>query len=272
MAAPWTLPTKRRPSTSSGAAAFGRPGSSRGDSAYPQIRFVALVENGTHVLFATHMAGCTTGETTLAQEVLTGLQRGMLCLADRQFFGFELWQQARGTGAELLWRIKKNIRLPCAKRLPDGSYLSYLYACEHDRRHKTNGVMVRVVEYRLDGVAGAEPLYRLITTILDPDHAPAHELAALYHERWEIETALDELKTHLRGARIVLRSKTPDLVRQEFYGLILAHFAVRGLMHEAALRADEDPDRLSFLHAVRVVRRKLAVFAALPPSAKEDIS
>jgi len=254
------------------AAAFGRPGSSRGSSAYPQIRFVSLVENGTHVLFGSHMAGCETGEIPLARDVLTGLQPDMLCLADRQFFGFALWQQAGATGAALLWRIKKNIRLPCAKRLPDGSYLSHLYACEPDRRHKTKGVMVRVIEYRLDGVAGAEPFYRLITTILDPDHAPAHQLAALYHERWEIETALDELKTHLRGARIVLRSKTPDLVRQEFYGLILAHFAVRGLMHEAALRADEDPDRLSFLHAVRVVRRKLAVFAALPPSVEEDIS
>src|SRR6201997_5873026 len=110
--------------------------------------------------------------------------------------------------------------------------------------------MVRVIEYRLDGVAGAEPLYRLITTILDPDHASARELAALYHERWEIETALDELKTHLRGAGIVLRSKTPDLVRQEF-GLMMAHFAIRGLMHEATLKADDDPDRLSFLHAVR---------------------
>ena len=249
------------------AAAFGRPGSGRGASAYPQIRFVALVENGTHVLFASHMGGCTTGETTLAREVLTGLQPGMLCLADRYFFGLALWQQARGTGADLLWRIKKNVRLPCAQRLPDGSSLSHLYACAHDRRHKTNGVPVRVVEYRLDGVAGAEPLYRLVTTILDPDQAPARELAALYHERWEIETALDELKTHLRGARIVLRSKTPDLVRQEFYGLILAHFAIRGLMHEAALQADEDPDRLSFLHTVRVVRRKLAAFGALPPSA-----
>ncbi len=249
------------------AAAFGRPGSSRGGSAYPQIRFVALVENGTHVLFASQMSGCTTGETTLAQQVLAGLQRDMLCLADRQFFGFALWRQACASDAALLWRIKKNLRLPCAKRLADGSYLSHLYACEHDRRHKTGGVPVRVIEYRLDGVAAAEPLYRLVTTILDPDHAPARQLAALYHERWEIETALDELKTHLRGARIVLRSKTPDLVRQEFYGLILAHFAIRGLMHEAALQADEDPDRLSFLHAVRVVRRKLAAFGALPPGA-----
>src|ERR1700751_5424133 len=132
--------------------------------------------------------------------------------------------------------------------------------------------MVRVIEYRLDGVAGAEPLYRLITTILDPDHAPARELAALYHERWEIETALDELKTHLRGARIVLRSKTPDLVRQEFYGLIMAHFAVRGLMHEAALKADDDPDGLSFLPAVRVVRRKLPRLPAIPPSAQACFS
>src|SRR5437764_45533 len=128
------------------------------------------------------------------------------------------------------------------------------------------GTRVRVVEYRLEGVAEAGPLYRLVTTILDPGEAPAAELAALYHERWEIEGALAELKTHLRGARVVLRSKTPELVRQEFWGLLLAHFAVRGLMHEAALRADEDPDRLSFLHAVRVVRRKLPLFVALSPS------
>jgi IS4 transposase len=121
-------------------------------------------------------------------------------------------------------------------------------------------------------VADAEPIYRLITSILDPQQAPAEELAALYHERWEIETALDELKTHLRGARIVLRSKTPDLVRQEFYGLMMAHFAVRALMHEAALQADEDPDRLSFLHAVRVVRRKLPTFAAIPPSGAQSVS
>ena len=118
-------------------------------------------------------------------------------------------------------------------------------------------------------VQGSEPIYRLITTILDPAQAPAQELAALYHERWEIETALDELKTHLRGAQIVLRSKTPELVEQEFFGLLMAHFAIRGLMHEAALKANEDPDRLSFLHSVRVVQRRMARFAAISPSAAE---
>jgi len=253
------------------ARAFGRPSASRGASAYPQIRFVALVENGTHVLFGTHLADYATGEVTLAQEVLGGLQKGMLCLADRNFFGFALWNRARATGADLLWRVKKNLRLRVEQRLPDGSYLSRIYASERDWRHQTNGVVVRVIDYRLEGIANAEPLYRLVTTILDPTQGPAEELAALYHERWEIETALDELKTHLRGAKIVLRSKTPELVRQEFYGLLLAHFAVRGLMHEAALKAGEDPDRLSFLHAVRVIRRKLPTYGAIPPSGEEGV-
>ena len=250
---------------------FGRPSSSRGRSAFPQLRFVSLVENGTHVLFGTRMDGFKTGEITLAKAVLGSLRQWMLCLADRNFYGFELWNQARGTGADLLWRVKKNLRLPCEKQLPDGSYLSRVYQSPKDLRHGVNGVVVRVIEYRLQDVADAEPLYRLLTTILDPDTAPATELAALYHERWEIETALDELKTHLRGSRIVLRSKTPDLVKQEFYGLMLAHFAVRGLMHEAALVADVDPDRLSFLHAVRVVRRKIARFASIPPSGQEIV-
>ena len=252
--------------------AFGRPGASRGASAYPQIRFVSLVENGTHVLFGSQMDSYRTGEITLAKTVLPRLGKGMLCLADRNFFGFALWQQAQGTGADLLWRMKKNMRLACESRLADGSYLSHVYPCERDWRHKTHGIAVRVIDYRLEGIEGAEPIYRLATTILNPNKAPASELAALYHERWEIETAFDELKTHLRGARIVLRSKAPDLVRQEFYGLLMAHFAIRGLMHEAALKANEDPDRLSFLHAVRVVRRKLAVYPAIPPSKEEGIS
>jgi hypothetical protein len=252
--------------------AFGRPGASRGSSAYPQIRFVSLVENGTHVLFGSKMGAYTAGETTLAKEVLPHLRKDMLCLADRNFFGFAFWRQAQTTGAELLWRVKTNMRLAREKRLPDGSYLSRIYPSQRDWRHKTNGSVVRVIDYRLEGVADAEPIYRLVTTILGPEQAPARELAALYHERWEIETALDELKTHLRGSKIVLRSKTPDLVRQEFYGFMMAHFAIRGLMHEAALKANEDPDRLSFLHAVRVVRRKLSTYSAIPPSRQESLS
>ena len=251
--------------------AFGRPGASRGESAYPKIRFVSLVENGTHVLFGSRMADYATSEVALAKTVLSSLGKGMLCLADRGFFGFEMWKQSAATDADLLWRVRKNIHLPCEKRLPDGSYLSRIYSSQQDQRRGRNGIMVRVIEYRLEGVEGAEPFYRLATTILDHELAPAVELAALYHERWEIETAFDELKTHLRGAHIVLRSKTPDLVRQEFYGLLMAHFAVRGLMHEAALRADKDPDRLSFLHAVRVVRRKMAAFGAIPPSGSQSV-
>ena len=252
--------------TGANRAAFGCPGASRGASAFPQLRSVALVENGTHVLFGARPGRYAEGEATLAHEALAALRPGMLCLADRQFFGHALWQAASATGADLLWRGKHNLRLPCAAALADGSYLTTVYPSDKDRRHGTGGVRVRVVEYRLEGIAEAEPLYRLLTTILEPARAPAAELAALYHERWEIEGAFAELKTQLRGARVVLRSKTPELVRQEFWGLLLAHFAVRGLMHEAALRADEDPDRLSFSHAVRVVRRKLPLFAALPPS------
>ena len=252
-------------------AAFGRPGSSRGCSAFPQIRFVSLVENGTHVLFGSRLGGHGESETTLTRQLLGCLKAGMLCLADRNFFGYALWQEAAATGADLVWRVKKNLKLPCLQRLADGSYLSRIYAGDKDRRHDQGGIDVRIVEYTLEGVADAEPVYRLITTVLDADAAPAPELAALYHERWEIETALDELKTHLRGKKIVLRSKTPELVRQEFYGLMLAHFAVRSLMHEAALKADVDPDRLSFVHAVRVIRRKMASFAALPPSGHRRI-
>jgi hypothetical protein len=252
--------------------AFGRPGASRGSSAYPKIRFVGLLENGTHVLWAARMDRYKTDELTLAAAVVPALQKDMLCLADRFFPGYELWRKAAATGAELLWRTRQNARLEVDKRFVDGSYLSRIYSSTSDRRNQRKAIVVRVIEYRLKDVPGADPIYRLITTILDPKLAPAKELAALYHERWEIETALDELKTHLRGAQIVLRSKTPELVQQEFYGLLMAHFAIRGLMHEAALKADEDPDRLSFLHAVHVVQRRMARYVAIPPSAEEGLS
>lgn len=253
--------------TKENAATFKRPKASRGHSAFPQIRTVALVENGTHVLFGARMAGCRISEAVLAREVLHALKPGMLCLADRYYPSFSLWGQASATGADLLWRVPRHWKLTCIERLSDGSYISELYASTSDRTKGRNGVRVRVIEYQLTGTGKEHETYRLITTILKPDQAPASELAALYHERWEIEMALDELKTHLRGNKVVLRSKSPDLVRQEFYGLMLTHFAIRALMFEAATKEDVDPDRLSFMHTVRVVRRKLPRFtAALSPS------
>jgi hypothetical protein len=247
---------------------FGRPGVSRGPgSAYPKLRFCCLVENGTHVFFGAAAGPYHVGEVTLAQSVLGHLSHGMLCLADRGFYGYSLWTRAARTGADLLWRVKGNAVLPCEKRLPDGSYLSRIYPSPNERRRGGDGVRVRVIEFQLAGEAASEEtLFRLITTILDHEAAPATELAAAYADRWEIETALGEFKTHLRGRGIVLRSKKPAGVYQEFWGFLLAHYAVRSIMHDAALRAQVDPDRLSFTHAVRTVRRKLPYFLAVPPS------
>jgi hypothetical protein len=252
--------------------AFGRPGASRGSSAFPKIRFVALLENGTHVLWAARVDSYGVDELTLAEGVIAALRKDMLCLADRFFPSYKLWKAAAATGADLVWRTRRNAILKPHRHLPDGSYLSRIYSSTSDRRTGRNAIIVRVIDYRLENVPDAEPVYRLLTTILDHAQAPAEELAALYHQRWEIETALDELKTHLRGARVVLRSKTPELVKQEFYGLLMAHFAVRGLMHEAALLAEEDPDRLSFVHSVRVVQRRMARFNAIPPSEQKIVS
>ena len=247
-------------------ARFGRPAASRGTSSFPQLRLLGLAETGTHALFATAIDRYDASEVGLAPQLLAHLRPGMLCLADRAFVGFALWREAAATGADLLWRLRANQVLPCQKRLPDGSYLSRLYASPKQRRHDEDGVLVRVVDYRLEGVPDAEPLYRLVTTLLDPDAAPAAELAALYHERWESEGIFDELKVTLPGARLMLRSRRVDLVEQELYGLLLVHFALRQLMYEASRKANCDPDKLSFLAAVRIVRRHLPFHTAFSPS------
>jgi len=258
------------PDTTENEREFGRPGVARGKSGFPQLRAVFLIEVGTHAFFHVEAGPYTTSENVLAAKVVERLSPGMLCLADRGYFSYGFWKSTRGKGADLLWRVRADAILPCLERLDDGSFLSKLYPSVSARRRDDGGVAVRVVEYTLDG-AGAEPqtVYRLVTTILDPLAAPAKDLADLYHQRWEIETAFDELKTHLRGRQVVLRSKTPDLLLQEFYGLLLAHYAVRGLMHEAALTADVDPDRLSFVHAIRVVRRDVLAPGSFPPSASQ---
>jgi hypothetical protein len=255
--------------TTANARYFGRPGAARGTSAFPQVRIMGLVETGTHVVFGAVLGRYRDGEVTLAHRVVPALAPGMLCLGDRAFLGYDLWRAATATGADLVWRAKSGATLPREKVLADGSFLSHLRWNAHCHSTERTPIAVRVIEYQLpalDRTKGAETVYRLVTTILDPRHAPAKELAALYHERWEIETAFDELKTHLRGARIVLRSKTPDLVLQEAYGLLLAHYAVRGLMHEAALTRARDPDTVSFTHALAVVKRTLPHLAAFPPS------
>jgi hypothetical protein len=251
--------------------AFSRPVSSRGANttgAFPQLRLVGLVETGTHVVCGAALGPYSDGEATLTPAVLPALRPDMLCLADRGFLSFDLWREALPTQAALVWRAAGNRTFPVEESFADGSYRSSLRWNAYCRSTDRTPIPVRVIEYALPGVAGAEPLYRIVTSLLDPDEAPAAELAALYHERWEIESAFDELKTHLRGARVVLRSKTPELVRQEAYGFLLAHFAVRDLMHQAALGATpraRDPDTLSFVHAIRVIRRTLPRVAALPP-------
>ena len=234
---------------------FGAPGASRGRAAFPQVRLTALVEVGTRAAFAWRAGAYDESEEAQAEVLLPRLSAGMLVLVDRGYCGFPLWRRATGTGADLLWRVKVNLRLPVLERFGDGSYRSMLRGSGQDRRRSRGECPVRVVEYTL---ADADsPIYRLATTLLDPAAAPATELAALYHERWEVETAYDEVKTHILGPGALLRSKTPDLVLQEVHGLMLAHYAVRRLIHEAARRVDEDPDRLSFVHAVRVVRRRV---------------
>jgi hypothetical protein len=239
-------------------AEFGRPGSSRreGGGAFPQVRLVALAESGTHAIFDAALGPYASSEQELAGRLWDSLEKGMLCLADRNFYSFERFQEARGTGAQLLWRVKSDIGLPREQTLADGSYLTSVYALKN-RRARRDGERARVVEYRLDDPALAEEdqRYRLITTLLDPAPAPASELAALYPQRWELESALDELKTHQRGPRVVLRSKTPDGVYQEVYGHLATHYAIRRVMHDAALQADLVPHRLSFIRSLRAARR-----------------
>ena len=244
---------------------FGYPGASRGESAFPQARVLGLVECGTHVVTAAEVAPYGHSEQAMAARMLpTKLKPGMLVLADRNFYGFKLWAIACASGAMLAWRVKAKLKLAVVRMLPDGSYLSNVF--DSQDKHRRVGQTVRVVEYALqDSATPTQDSYRLVTNILDPAHAPALELAALYHERWEIEGVFDEFKTHLRANSTVLRSKTPDLVLQELWGLLLAHFAIRQLMAQAAWPRGLDPDRLSFTHAVRVIKRKMPQAAAVPP-------
>ncbi len=244
---------------------FGRPGVMKGErSAFPQARLVALAECGTHAMFDAVIGPYTTSENALSRELLGRLTEGMLCLGDRGFYSFEAWQEATRTGADLLWRVKANLGLEPVKDLPDGSWTAEVFHSTKDKK-RLHPTTVRVVEYTIDD--GREPTgpFRLITTILDHRKAPAQDLAVAYAQRWEIETAFDELKTHQRGPRAVLRSKSPDLVYQEIWGHLCCHYAIRSLMFDAATHAGRDPDRVSFVAALRISRRSIAQAGAFPP-------
>jgi hypothetical protein len=261
------------PDEADNAQTFGYPGSRTslaGHAGYPQARCVALVECATHAVLGANLGPFRTGEWELCVDLLSRLHSGMLCMADRGFNGFEQWRDARATGAELLWRCSSTRVLPVVQRLADGSFLSILRPTGVSRAEADNqAITVRVIEYALPGVDDGQSRYRLLSTLLDPQQAPAMELAALYHQRWEIEAVFDELKTHLRQSRRVLRSKTPDLVRQEFYGWVLAHYAVRWLLHQGATRHRIPHAELSFKGHVELLRRAQPHSGAFPPRAAQ---
>jgi hypothetical protein len=249
---------------------FGRPAVTKGErSAFPQARVVALAECGTHAMFDAEIGPYMTSENALARPLLGRLEKGMLCLADRGFYSFEAWQEARSTGADLLWRVKDNLKLEPTEVLPDGSWLAEVFDSVKDRKRQ-HPVVVRVIEYTIEDGRDPTGPFRLITTILDPDEAPAIDLAAAYTERWEIETSFDELKTHQRGPRSVLRSKSPELVLQEIWGHLCCHYAIRTLMFDASREAGRDPDRVSFVAALRISRRSIAQQGAFPPPEATD--
>lgn len=254
--------------------AFGRPGSRTGYAAYPQARCAVLVECVSHAILGANLEAYRTDEWEVCKPLLQHLKPDMLCLADRGFDAFAYWSQARQTGAQLLWRCMKDRTLPVLKQLDDGSYLSAICPPLKGRAQAAEAsIQVRVIEYALPGVPAPagheapEPRYRLITSLLDPAQAPAAELAALYHERWHIEAVFDEMKTHLLQGRRVLRSKTAELVRQEFYGWVLAHYAVRWLLHQGATQQRAPHAQRSFTGHLQLMRRAQPRSGAFPPRA-----
>lgn len=245
---------------------FGRPGVSKGEkSAFPQARLLAVAECGTHAIFAATIGAYRDAESSLLENLFPALAPGMLVLADRGFFSYKLWRSTSGTGSDLLWRVSTGRNGPApmhVEDLPDGSWLAHLQSSQD--RH-SEPMLARIIDYTLDDGRDNPTVYRLVTTMLDPAEAPAMELAAAYAQRWEIESVFDELKTHQRGSKVVLRSKSPDLVLQEIWGYLCCHYAIRSLMAQAANYGGRDPDRLSFIAALRIVRQSVAQQGAFSP-------
>lgn len=273
------------PETPENAATFGYSGSGENRSAYPKARVVAVAECASRAIISARIgpiSGKGTGERSLAGDLWAGLEPDMLCLADAGFYSWEAWHAAASTGAGLLWRVGDGLRLPVVDKLDDGSYLALVTrpAMATARRTKIlaaareghlvdpgEAMFVRVVEYDVpdrDGNGSGE-LIVLMTTITDPTDVPATTLAETYHRRWDVETAFDQVKTHLRPPGKVLRSRSPAMVYAEIYGLLLTQWALARLICEAATETDTAPDRVKYLRTIRVVRRHATSEAAFPP-------
>jgi hypothetical protein len=266
--------------TEANAARFGRMGSGPKASAYPKLHVAALAECGSHAITAAVLGSCRTGERTLVADLAAGVGAGMLVLADAGLFSYELFGRFAATGAELAWRVGASVSIGHVRWLPDGSYLALIYTpgLSAGRRARLAeqakagddvpaelARLVRVVEYTVPDRNPDGELIVVVTTVTDPHDLPALALAEAYHQRWEEESALDEIKTDLRGRGEVLRSKTPDLVEQQMWGLLLAHYAIRALLLQAADPAGYDPDRMSFIKGLRIVRRQVTDQAAITP-------
>jgi hypothetical protein len=268
------------PDTPENDEAFGRSGNEATPGPFPQVRLVALGECGTHAVIDAELGGVGTGEQTLAERLIARFAPGMLVAADRNFYSYQAWQQASATRAHLLWRVSATLTLPLLEWLPDGSYRSALInpkirgrrrealiaaARAGDDLDPAQAMVVRVVEYTIEDRPGSGELFCLITTILDHEFAPAIELATAYSQRWEIELSFDEIETHQTGHHRVLRSKKPELVKQEIWALLLTHYAIRHIMKDAADTIGTDPDDLSFIRSYRAIRRQVTNQAAFSP-------
>jgi hypothetical protein len=265
------------PDTDENAAVFGRSGGTKNPAPFPQVRVAGLGECGTHAIVAARLGPWRVNERILAEKLISDFQSGMLVIADRGFYGYRLWQAAADTGVDLLWRMPAGPGLPVVRVFPDGSYESFLLDPKVRGRRgnqkyrgsanieEPSGIPVRVIEYEVTNREGKGEIFCLITTIMDPEDATAAELAAAYQERWEFESSLDEIKTHQRGRGGVLRSKSPEMAEQEIWAFLLTHYAIRHLMCEAADQAGKDPDRLSFMRSLRVIRRQVTDQAGFSP-------
>lgn len=261
------------PDTPANAAVFSRPSNQYGPGPFPQLRLLGLSECGSHAMVDARISDSTQAERSLAQQMLDSLDEEMLLMHDAQFTGLRFWHALRTRRVHVLAPLPSHHLPTYLRQLKDGSYLACYQPSAPDKREGILPVWVRVIEYRITDARLGEPgqVYRLATPWLNPRTAPALDLIDCYHERWEIETSLDEIKTHQRLQQAVLRSRTPDGVQQEVYAVLLAHSAIRFLMHQAACEAEVDPDRLSCSEALFLVSETTRELAQVQPEHREGL-